>query len=410
MSAAATEEKTSQGSQRHLQDRSKSPKIHTMNRWVTGLLGTVILSVSLFADDFKFAVGSGHVLVVSPDGVLYGAGRNNYGQSAGDIAREAFARFTPVAGVPKVVDAFIPGGFSSMALGADGKVYVWGRHDFGLLGGDGRNTNDKSRTPTAVPGLDRVRGIAGGRYAGAAVREDGSVWMWGADRNGVMGTGTVTGPYESGKEYHQPRQVGGLAGVAQIASGEAHMLALKKDGTVWSWGWNKFGQLGLGDTEDRGRPTMVPGLTGVTRIYAVAAMSAAQLADGSWRLWGKAGPVGVGTTDAFRPALEPKPLPAHLRTTVDLGGAVFLLRDGSVWTWGDNSFGTLGTGGDTSDFSASGVQLKQLTGIVRVWSDGTRTMALKNDGTLYLWGPRFVSGNARVPMELGKFPAMLTKP
>jgi alpha-tubulin suppressor-like RCC1 family protein len=225
-----------------------------------------------------------------------------------------------------------------------------------------------------------------------------------------MGTGTVTGPYESGREYHQPRRVDGISDVVQIAAGSNHILALKKDGTVWSWGWNKFGQLGLGDTEDRGVPTQVRGLTGVTKIYAVSGMSAARLADGSWWLWGSAGPVGVGKTDEFRPALEPKPLPTHLRTTVDLGGAVFLLRDGSVWTWGDNSFGTLGTGGDTSDFSASGVQLKQLTGIVRVWSDGTRTMALKNDGTLYLWGPRFVSGNARVPMELGKFPAMLTKP
>jgi alpha-tubulin suppressor-like RCC1 family protein len=410
MSAAATEEKTSEGSQRHFQDRSKSANIRLMNRWVAGLLGTVILSVGLFADDFRFAVGSGHVLVVSPDGVLYGAGRNDYGQSAGDMARAVIARFTPVVGVPKVVDAFIPSGFSSMALGTDGKVYVWGRHDYGLLGGDGRNTNDKSPTPTAVPGLDRVRGIAGGRYAGAAVREDGSVWMWGTDQNGVMGSGVVTGPYESGRKYHQARQVYGLTDVIQIASGEAHILALKKDGTVWSWGWNKFGQLGLGDTEDRGRPTQIPGLTGVTRVYAVSVLSAAQLADGSWRLWGKAGPVGVGTTDAFRPALEPKPLPAHLRTTVDLGGAVFLLRDGSVWTWGDNSFGTLGTGGDTSDFSTSGVQLKQLTGIVKVWSDGNRTLALKNDGTLYLWGPRFVNGNARVPIVLGKFPAILTAP
>jgi alpha-tubulin suppressor-like RCC1 family protein len=393
-----------------LQDTSKSPKILPMNRWIAGLLGTAILSACLFADDFKFAVGSGHVLVVSPDGVLFGAGRNDYGQGAGDVARKALARFTPVAGVPKVADVFIPSSFSSMALGADGKVYVWGRHDFGLLGGDGRNTNDKSRTPTAVPGLDRVRSIAGGWYAGAAVREDGSVWMWGSDRNGVMGTGTVTGPYESGRQYHQPRRVDGITDVVQIAAGDNHVLALRKDGTVWSWGWNKFGQLGLGDTEDRGVPTQVRGLTGVTKIYAVSAISAARLADGSWRLWGHAGPVGVGTTDQFRPALEPKLLPAHLRTTVDLGGAVFLLRDGSVWTWGDNSFGTLGTGGDTSDFSTSGVQLKQLSGMVRVWSDGTRTLALKNDGTLYLWGPRFVTGNARVPMELGKFPAMLTTP
>lgn len=381
-----------------------------MTGWVPWLLGAFILTGSLPAGDYVWAVGTGHILVVSPDGVLYGRGPNEYGQSAGDVPRKWIARFTPVAGVPKVVDAVIPTSDSSMALGADGRVYVWGKHDFGLLGGDGRNVNDRSRTPTPVPGLDRVRGIAGGYYAGAAVREDGTVWMWGTDRYGSMGTGRLTGPYESGKMYHQPRQVGGLTEVTQIASGEVHTLALKKDGTVWSWGWNKFGQLGLGDTEDRGVPTQIPGLTGVTRVYAVSNLSAAQLADGSWRLWGKAGPVGVGTTDQFRPALEPKPLPPHLRTTVDLGGAVFLLRDGSVWTWGDNSFGTLGTGGDTSDYSTSGVQLKQLSGIVRVWSDGNRTLALKNDGTLYLWGPRLGTGNARVPMVLGKFPEILTAP
>lgn len=205
-----------------------------MNRWAGRLLGTVIFTGCLFAGGFKIAVGTGHVLVVSPDGVLYGVGRNEYGQSAGDIARKVVARFTPVAGVPPLTDVVIPSSFSSMALGADGKVYVWGWHDFGLLGGDGHNTNDKSRTPIALPGFDRVRGIAGGRYAGAALREDGSVWMWGTDKNGVMGTGTVTGPYESGITYHQPRQVDGLTDVTQIVSGEAHLLALKKESGDWN--------------------------------------------------------------------------------------------------------------------------------------------------------------------------------
>lgn len=378
--------------------------------WAVWMAGSVLLAGPPSAEDYKFAVGSSHVLVVAPDGVLYGVGDNRYGESGGDVPRTNFSRFTVVQGAPAVVDASIPVPFCSMALGADGKVYVWGKHDFGLLGGDGRTTTMPSRTPAAVPGLDRVRGLAGGRFAGAAVREDGTVSMWGSDKDGVMATGRLTEPYESARAYHQPRRVEGITDVVQIAAGCNHVLALRKDGTVWSWGFNKFGQLGVGDTENRGIPSRVRGLTGVTRIYANDNMSAARLADGSWRLWGAAGPVGEGTGQNYRPALEPKPLPAHLRTTVDLGGAVFLLRDGSVWSWGDNSFGTLGTGGDTSDFSATGVHLKQLTGIVRVWSDGMRTLALKNDGTLYLWGPRFVRANARVPMVLGKFPAILTAP
>ena len=62
----------------------------------------------------------------------------------------------------------------------------------------------------------------------------------------------------------------GLDGVTQIAGGSKHMLALKSDGTVWVWGANRYSQLGLGDTDPRASPTTIPSLTGVTRIYAHA--------------------------------------------------------------------------------------------------------------------------------------------
>lgn len=378
--------------------------------WAVWMAGSVLLAGPPSAEDYKFAVGSSHVLVVAPDGVLYGVGDNRYGESGGDVPRTNFSRFTVVQGAPAVVDASIPVPFCSMALGADGKVYVWGKHDFGLLGGDGRTTTMPSRTPAAVPGLDRVRGLAGGEVRrrcrpGGRHRLDVGLGQGRGD-----GHGQADRTLRERTGVSSAKAGGGVTHGVQTAAGCNHVLALRKDGTVWSWGFNKFGQLGVGDTENRGIPSRVRGLTGVTRIYANDNMSAARLADGSWRLWGAAGPVGEGTGQNYRPALEPKPLPAHLRTTVDLGGAVFLLRDGSVWSCGDNSFGTLGTGGDTGEFSTSGVHLKQLTGVVGVWSDGMRTLALKNDGTLYLWGPRFVRANARVPMVLGKFPAILTAP
>lgn len=98
----------------------------------------------------------------------------------------------------------------------------------------------------------------------AALRRDGTIWMWGEDRGGVT----------------------------QIACGDEHRLALRRDGTVWTWGSNKEGQLGMGDTEPRGRPTQVADLSGVTLIRASAAGSMARTSDGTLYYWGPRGGSG----------------------------------------------------------------------------------------------------------------------
>ena len=136
-----------------------------------------------------------------------------------------------------------------------------------------------------MAGLERVIGIAAFEYTGAALRDDGTVWMWGRDREGLLATGALTLSGQSGKPYFTPRRVAGLDGAMQIAGGSKHVLALKSDGTVWVWGANRYFQLGLGDTDWRGVPTTISSLTGVTRVYAHADMSAARLADGSWLVW-----------------------------------------------------------------------------------------------------------------------------
>ena len=98
-------------------------------------------------------------------------------------------------------------------------------------------------------------------------------------------------------------------------------------------------------------------------------------------------------------------MPGLLRDASDVAAGVVAFRDGSVRTWGSNSFGTLGTGGGVDAVAPRGVLVRSLSGIVRVWAGGHRVLALKSDGTLYLWGPAGTAGDRvlRVPTVMTTF-------
>ncbi len=293
-----------------------------------------------------------------------------------------------------------------MVLGEDGRVYAWGRNNSGLFGGTDRGPTFVRTEPTAIAGLSRVIGIAAFELGGAALRDDGTVWMWGEDREGLLGTGTLTKSWQSGKAHYAPERVKGIDGVVQIVGGAKHMLALRSDGTVWVWGANKYGQLGLGDLEARAVPTELPSLAGVTRIHAEAQMSAARLPNGSWVVWGGV-PSEKPPTDDGPPVVTPSPLPFLMRDAVDVATGVVAFRDGTVRTWGGNSFGSLGTGGSVDAESTRGVLVRSLSSIVRVFGGNNRRLALRADGTLYLWGPSGAGTGPdfRVPKVIGQFPA-----
>jgi alpha-tubulin suppressor-like RCC1 family protein len=363
-----------------------------ITRMRTALFALVLLLVPVlaFPDEVRVATSGTHTLVIAPDGTVLCQGRNHLKQCgvAGDAGGVWAGTLTAVAGLPKGLAVATGEPDHSMVLGVDGRVYVWGQNPYGLLGGSDRGAKTVRETPTAVSGLSDVTAIAACRNAGAALRSDGTVWMWGADQEGVLATGTITLSGQTAKEYYAARRVPGIQDVTAIACGNTHMLALRKDGTVWSWGRNREGQLGLGDTERRAAPTQVSAVAGVTRVYASEAMSAARVGDGSWMVWGLA-PSPKDAPGNQPAVLTPAPLPGALRDAVDLGETIALMRDGTVRTWGSNMFGGLGTGGsvDQDVVSTRSVTVRSLSGIVRVWSGGHRGLALKSDGTLYQWGP-----------------------
>ena len=184
-----------------------------------------------------------------------------------------------------------------------------------------------------VGGLTRVIAISAGGSHTVALRYDGTVWTWGSNGSGQLGNGTKTG-------RSTPGIVGGLSGVEAISAGSGHTVALKSDGTVWTWGSNNYGQLGdgTGNYTSRATPYQIPGFSGVTAIAA-----------------------GFGHTVALK-------------------------GDGTVWVWGNNDsrIDTWGIG--VGRYSATPARIQGITGATAIAAGEGMTVALRSDGTVWTWG------------------------
>jgi alpha-tubulin suppressor-like RCC1 family protein len=260
------------------------------DRWVPTRLGRT-------GDWAEVAAGYQHAVATRSDGTLWGWGANYFGALGpqGSISLEP---------VPAVIgggadwSAAAGGGDFSVALKTDGSLWATGFNAYGALGlGDAA---DRHRLTRVGSGQDWAAVSAGLGYA-LALKEDGSLWAWGGNNFGQLGLGDHTA-------RHSPAQVGGETDWAEVLCLGHHSLALKRDGTLWAWGENGFGQLGVGDTVDRDAPTQV----GASRDWSALAPgstgsyhSLALRRDGTLWAWGlnKYGQLGVGdTTDRHVPA------------------------------------------------------------------------------------------------------------
>jgi alpha-tubulin suppressor-like RCC1 family protein len=233
------------------------------------------------------AAGHYHSLALRSDGTVRAWGINGSGQLGDGTTTQ---RRTPVAvsGLTNVI-AIAGGRDLSLALKSDGTVWAWGLNNEGELG-DGTTTNRS--TPVQVSGLTGAVAIAAGRDHGLAIRSDGTVWAWGENIYGQLGDGTTT-------NRSTPVQVSGLTGATMISAGAHHSVALRSDGTVRSWGRNQLGQTGDGTkVTPRQTPVTVQGLTNVVSIGTGRDFGLAVRADGTAWSWGSndLGQLGDGTT------------------------------------------------------------------------------------------------------------------
>src|SRR6266699_4974992 len=165
-----------------------------------------------------------------------------------------------------------------------------------------------------------VISLWGGARGTIILKSDGTVWTWGTGGFGKLGINAFTGRSLVPVEVHGATNIDYLHSVMAIMAGESHNMALKYDGTLWSWGYNFVGELGYGTTNDAATPIQVglgcvPTLTGVTKLGGRTYFSLAVKSDGTIWGWGMngSGQMGNGTSGAnvLTPVLVSNSQPGH---------------------------------------------------------------------------------------------------
>jgi alpha-tubulin suppressor-like RCC1 family protein/pimeloyl-ACP methyl ester carboxylesterase len=227
---------------------------------------------------------------------------------------------------------------------------------------------------TAITATTLTGSLAAGEYHSVAIKSDGSLWSWGWNLFGQLGDNTTV-------SSHQPNPI--AAGYVSVATGGRYSVALKADGSLWAWGSNAFGQLGDNTTTDRLLPKQIG--TGYTAVTAGNGHTMALKSDGSLWVWGwnSTGQLGDSTTvDAHAPKQIDT---GYIAIAAGSSHSLGLKSDGSLWAWGYNLYGQLG---DNS--TVDSLVPKQIdTGYTTIAAGQLHTVALKADGSLWAWGYNF---------------------
>jgi alpha-tubulin suppressor-like RCC1 family protein len=320
-------------------------------------------------------------------GALWAWGYNSYGQvgnnsSGGDVT-------TPVTvyGSGLTWKQVAGGNSFSAAIKTDGTLWTWGANSYGQLG---NNTTTPQCTPVTVPSAANTwKQVSCGSGNVGSVKSDGTLWVWGRNDKGQLGNNTTTSVLTPIQTY-----INGT-NWKQVSCAFFHTAAVKTDGTLWTWGYNAYGQLGLNDTVQRLTPTQVGSSTNWKQVSCGQYHTSAVKSDGTLWTWGINNYGQLGTNSSSSVSTP---------TTTFGGGSnwsqvycgynhtIGIKTDGTLWNWGSNAYGQMGT---NQVNIPNGQSFNKLTPVTTTlggtnWKQAAGgngfTIAVKTDGTLWTWG------------------------
>lgn len=293
------------------------------------------IQVPGLTDIVGVAAGADHSLAITSTGNLYVWGQNTSGQ-IGD-ATTTSPRKTPVQSNLTNVVAIAAGRIHSVALRSNGDAYTWGGDNKGQLG-DGTGGVTNTTAPALV--MSNVAAIAAGAEHTLFVKTDGTVYASGENGFYQLGDGTTT-------DRATPVQMSGISSATAVAGGALQSYVLLSGGTVKAIGYNSDGELGDGTTTSpRTSPVSVATLTNITAIAAGSYHAIARESDGTVWTWGynPYGQLGDGTTTLRSSPVELTTISSISKVGAGDNHSIAITSSGVVYAWGDNLNSQLGDG------------------------------------------------------------------
>lgn len=314
---------------------------------------------------------------------LWGWGDNGNGQLGDNTTT---AKSSPVTTAGAGINwRNISGAGHIIGVKTDGTLWTWGAGTYGVLGNSA--TTARSSPGTTAANVTTWAKVSAGDRFSAAIRTDGTLWTWGRNNQGQLGTTTTTNRSSPGTA------AGAITTWAQVACGYEHILGIAASGVLYSWGRGTSGGLGSSATTARSSPVSIAGTNWAT-ISAGFNCSAATKSDGTLWTWGSnnVGQLGDGTTtNRSSPITTAAGGTNWKQVSIGRITVAAVKTDGSLWTWGGNAAGELGNGTTTSRSSpntvvGAGLNWNRVS-VGGITSGGNEAaFGLKNDGTLWSWG------------------------
>ena len=281
--------------------------------------------------------------VITEDGALYVWGKNSYGQLG--VGDEVNKNTPTKVNLPGKIKELITTGSSVYAILEDSSLYSWGYNESGRLGvGDEVNKN----TPTKVNLPSKIKELITTGLSVYALMEDSSLYSWGDNSDGQLGVGDEENKNTPTK-VNLPGKIKEL-----ITTNGSSVYALMEDSSLYSWGENYSGQLGVGDKINKNTPTIVNLPGKIKKLITSSSASHAILEDGSLYAWGKNyyGELGIGSNEDKNTPTKVTAINGKIMDLIinsDKNYTTYksifaILEDGSLYAWGNNKGGQLGIG------------------------------------------------------------------